>query len=229
MKRVLIIEDEQSIAELQRDYLEIHGFAVDLAHRGDTGLHKAINGDYDLIIVDLMVPGMSGFDICRQIRMHKEIPILIISARNEDTDIIRGLGLGADDYMTKPFSPAEMVARVKAHLDRYERYKGTTEPNRDTILIRGLSIDKASRRTHLHGREIPLTAKEFDLLVYLAGNLDRVLSKDLIFEQVWGLDAEGDLATVTVHIGKLREKLEADPANPQYIETVWGAGYRFKA
>lgn len=229
MKRVLIIEDEKSIAELQRDYLEIHGFAADVAHRGDTGLQMALSGDYDLVIVDLMLPGMNGFDICRQIRQKKEIPIIVISARNDDTDIIRGLGLGADDYMTKPFSPAEMVARVKAHLARYERFAGLAGENRDIITIRGLTIDKRSRRTHLNGREIQLTAKEFDLLAFLACNLDRVLSKNVIFEQVWGLDSEGDLATVTVHIGKLREKLEADPANPQYIETVWGAGYRFKA
>lgn len=229
MKRVLIIEDEKSIAELQRDYLEIHGFAADVAHRGDTGLQMALSGDYDLVIVDLMLPGMNGFDICRQIRQKKEIPIIVISARNDDTDIIRGLDLGADDYMTKPFSPAEMVARVKAHLARYERFAGLAGENRDIITIRGLTIDKRSRRTHLNGREIQLTAKEFDLLAFLACNLDRVLSKNVIFEQVWGLDSEGDLATVTVHIGKLREKLEADPANPQYIETVWGAGYRFKA
>lgn len=229
MKRVLIIEDEKSIAELQRDYLEIHGFAADLEHRGDAGLRKALSGDYDLIILDLMLPGVDGFEICRQIRAKKEIPIIVISARNEEVDIIRGLGLGADDYMTKPFRPAEMAARVKAHLERYDRFAGRTGRKRETISIRGLTIDKASRRTHLHGREIQLTAKEFDLLVFLASHPDQVLSREIIFEQVWGLDSEGDLATVTVHIGKLREKLEADPANPQYIETVWGAGYRFRA
>jgi len=229
MKRVLIIEDEESIAELQRDYLEIHGFAAEVEPRGDAGLKKALSGEYDLVILDLMLPGMNGFDICRQIRAKTEIPIIIISARSEDVDIIRGLGLGADDYMKKPFSPAEMVARVKAHLARYERFAGVAGARRDIISIRGLTIDKAARRTYLNGREIHLTAKEFDLLVYLASNLDRVLSRSDIFEQVWGLESEGDLATVTVHIGKLREKLETDPANPQYIETVWGAGYRFKA
>jgi len=228
MKRVLIIEDEKSIAGLQRDYLDIHGFAADLEHRGDIGLRKALSGDYDLVILDLMVPGMDGFELCRQLRAKTEIPIIVISARSEETYIIRGLGLGADDYMTKPFSPAEMVARVKAHLDRYERYAGRAGAKQDTIRIRGLTIDRASRRVHLDGREIQLTAKEFDLLAFLASHPDQVFSRSAIFEQVWGLDAEGDLATVTVHIGRLRDKLEADPANPQYIETVWGAGYRFR-
>ncbi len=229
MKRVLIIEDEKSIAELQRDYLEIHGFAADVEHRGDAGLRKALSGQYDLVILDLMVPGMDGFDICRQIRAKTEIPVIVISACNEEKDIIRGLGLGADDYMTKPFSPMEMVARVKAHLERYDRLAGRSAAKRNLIRIRGLTIDKGARRVHLNGREIPLTAREFDLLVFLASHPDQVLSRETIFERVWGLDSEGDLATVTVHIGKLREKLEPDPANPQYIETVWGAGYRFRA
>jgi DNA-binding response OmpR family regulator len=229
MKRVLIIEDEKSIAELQRDYLEIHGFAADLEHRGDTGLRRALSGDYDLVILDLMVPGMDGFELCRKLRAKTEIPIIVVSARSEETDIIRGLGLGADDYMTKPFSPAEMVARVKAHLDRYERLAGGGGTGRGVISIRGLTIDRASRRVHLDGREIRLTAKEFDLLAFLASHPDQVFSRSDLFERIWGLDAEGDLATVTVHIGRLRDKLEPDPANPRFIETVWGAGYRFRA
>jgi DNA-binding response OmpR family regulator len=229
MKRVLIIEDEKSIAELQRDYLEIHGFAADLEHRGDTGLRRALSGDYDLVILDLMVPGMDGFELCRKLRAKTEIPIIVVSARSEETDIIRGLGLGADDYMTKPFSPAEMVARVKAHLDRYERLAGGGGTGRGVISIRGLTIDRASRRVHLGGREIRLTAKEFDLLAFLASHPDQVFSRSDLFERIWGLDAEGDLATVTVHIGRLRDKLEPDPANPRFIETVWGAGYRFRA
>jgi len=198
-------------------------------HRGDAGLRKALGGGYDLVILDLMLPGADGFDICRKIRAESNIPLIIVSARSEDVDVIRGLGLGADDYMKKPFSPAELVARVKAHLARVERLAGAAGGNRDVIRIRGLTIDRAARRTFLDGREIHLTAREFDLLAFLASHPDRVLSRSDIFERVWGMDSEGDLATVTVHIGKLRDKLEADPANPQYIETVWGAGYRFRA
>ncbi|MGF7050732.1 DNA-binding response OmpR family regulator [Paenibacillus sp. DS2015] len=229
MKRVLIIEDERSIAELQRDYLEINGFSVEMEQQGDIGLDRAIKEDFDFIILDLMLPKIDGFEICRQIRLTKDIPILMITAKIEDIDIIRGLGLGADDYMTKPFSPSEMVARVKAHLARYERLAGLGVRNQDRISVRGLTIDKASRRVFLNEHEINLTTKEFELLAYLAANLDIVLGKDAIFEKVWGMNAVGDVATVTVHIGKIREKIETDPASPQYIETIWGVGYRFIA
>ncbi|SIR53071.1 DNA-binding response regulator, OmpR family, contains REC and winged-helix (wHTH) domain [Paenibacillus macquariensis] len=193
------------------------------------GLTRAIKEDYDLIILDLMLPKVDGFEICRQIRLEKDIPILMITAMKGDIDIIRGLGLGADDYMTKPFSPSEMVARVKAHIARYDRLVGGVTRNQDRMTIRGLTIDKASRRVLLNEQEIIFTTKEFELLAYLAANLDRVLSKDMIFERVWGMDAAGDVATVTVHIGKIREKIEADPSSPQYIETIWGVGYRFIA
>ncbi|OAB25815.1 DNA-binding response regulator [Paenibacillus macquariensis subsp. macquariensis] len=176
-----------------------------------------------------MLPKVDGFEICRQIRLEKDIPILMITAMKGDIDIIRGLGLGADDYMTKPFSPSEMVARVKAHIARYDRLVGGVTRNQDRMTIRGLTIDKASRRVLLNEQEIIFTTKEFELLAYLAANLDRVLSKDMIFERVWGMDAAGDVATVTVHIGKIREKIEADPSSPQYIETIWGVGYRFIA
>lgn len=228
-KRILIIEDERSIAELQRDYLEIQGFSVELEHRGDLGLEKALRNDYDLIILDLMLPNMDGYEVCRQLRKEKDVPIMMISARKEDIDIIRGLGLGVDDYMIKPFSPSEMVARVKAHLTRVERLLGGAKTNKDRIRIRGLTIDPSSRRTYLNNREIHLTLKEFELLVYLARHADRVFSKEDLFEQVWGMDAAGEVATVTVHIGKLREKLGEDIDGCQYIETVWGVGYRFKA
>ncbi|MFL0266580.1 response regulator transcription factor [Candidatus Clostridium radicumherbarum] len=228
MKKILIIEDERSIAELERDYLEIDGFQVDIEEDGEKGLNRGKNGDYDLIILDLMLPRMDGFEICKQIRLEKDIPILMVSAKKEDIDKIRGLGLGADDYITKPFSPSELVARVKAHLSRYERLMGKTDNKKEEIRIRGLFIDKASRRVYINNKEVTLTAKEFDLLTLLAMNPNRVFSKEELFERIWDLDSIGDIATVTVHIRKLREKIEADPSNPQYVETLWGAGYRFK-
>ncbi|MDD3363906.1 MAG: response regulator transcription factor [Syntrophomonas sp.] len=228
MKKILIIEDDSSIAELERDYMEINGFSVDIESAGDTGLRAALSVDYDLIILDLMLPKIDGFEICRQLRTVKDIPILMVSARKEDIDKIRGLGLGADDYIIKPFSPGELVARVKAHLARYERLRGNITPKNDEISIRGLHIDKTSHRVYINNVEVNLTAKEFDLLVLLGSNPNRVFSKTELFERIWGLDSLGDIATVTVHIGKLREKIELVPSNPQYIETIWGVGYRFK-
>lgn len=228
MSRILIVEDEQSIAELERDYLEIHGYTVDIENSGDKGLQRAMNTDYDLIIIDLMLPKMDGFEICRKIRSEKDIPILMVSAKKEDIDKIRGLGLGADDYIIKPFSPSELVARVKAHLSRYERLRGHRETQNDEIRIRGLLIDKTARRVFVNEHEVMFTTKEFDLLAYLAMNPNRVFSKDQLFDHIWGMDSMGDIATVTVHIRKIREKVEQDPSNPQYIETIWGAGYRFR-
>lgn len=228
MKRILIIEDDISIAELERDYLEINGFKVDIENTGDQGLEKAKMQKYDLIILDLMLPKVDGFEICRQIRSEKDTPILMVSAKKEDIDKIRGLGLGADDYMTKPFSPSELVARVKAHISRYERLTGSKTESRNQIEVRGLTIDESSRRVYVHGKEVLLTTKEFDLLVFLASNPNRVFKKEELFEKLWGLDSQGDISTVTVHIRKIREKIEKDPSNPQYIETIWGVGYRFE-
>lgn len=229
MKKVLIIEDDISIAELERDYLEINGYVVDIENSGDTGLIKAKKEDYDLIILDLMLPNVDGFEICRNLRSEKNIPILMVSARKEDIDKIRGLGLGADDYVTKPFSPSELVARVKAHISRYERLVDTNKKDvSDTIKIRGISIDKSSRKVSVNGKEVEFTLKEFNLLLLLASNPNRVFSKEELFERIWGLDSMGDIATVTVHIRKLREKIEFDASNPQYIETIWGIGYRFE-
>lgn len=227
-KKILIIEDEESIAELERDYFEINGFFVDIEKRGDNGLRRAMSEKYDLIVLDVMLPGMDGFEICKHIRSESDIPILMVSARKEDIDKIRGLGLGADDYITKPFSPGELVARVKSHIARYERLIGGSEQKRDEIKIRGLFIDKTSRRVYLNEKEAMLTTKEFDLLVFLASNPNRVFSKEELFNKIWDMDSIGDIATVTVHIRKIREKIEIDPSNPQYIETVWGAGYRFE-
>lgn len=226
--RILIIEDETTIAQLERDYFELNGFNVDLCHTGPEGLQLALQGDYNLIIVDLQLPGMDGFELCSQIRQAKEVPILIVSAKKEEIDKIRAFNLGADDYVTKPFSPSELVARAKAHLTRYERLLGKQEPlQRPEIHIRGLVIDKAAHRVYVRNREVPFTTREFSLLEFLATHPNRVFSKNELFERIWGMDSNGDIATVTVHIRRLREKIEADPSNPQYIETVWGAGYRF--
>ncbi len=228
MNRLLIIEDDVSIAELERDYLEINGFMADIETTGDQGLTKAINEEYSLIILDIMLPGKDGFELCKTIRASKDIPILLVTAKKEDIDKIRGLGLGADDYIVKPFSPGELVARVKAHLARYERFLGKNR-NHEELRVRGLKIEKNTRRVWMNGKEISLTTKEFDLLLFLANHPNHVFSKDHLFDRIWGMDSYGDITTVTVHIRKLREKIETDPSNPQYIETVWGAGYRFKA
>ena len=228
MKKVLIIEDDISIAELERDYLEINGFEVTIENTGDKGLLKAKQNLYDLIILDLMLPNIDGFEICRQIRSLKNTPIIMVSAKKEDIDKIRGLGLGADDFMTKPFSPSELVARVKAHISRFERLTQGKHTIMDKIEIRGLSMDKSSRRVFINEKEVILTTKEFDLLVYLAANPNKVFTKEELFERIWGIDSQGDVPTVTVHIRKIREKIEVDPSNPQYIETIWGVGYRFE-
>ena len=226
--RILIIEDETSIAELEKDYLELSGFEVELEEQGDVGLERALNEDFDLLILDLMLPGMDGFEICRRFRQSKNTPIIMISAKKDDIDKIRGLGLGADDYMTKPFSPSEMVARVKAHLARYERLIGSGSPENEIIEIRGLKIDKTARRVWVNGEEKNFTTKEFDLLTFLAQNPNHVYTKEELFREIWDMDSIGDIATVTVHIKKIREKIEFNTARPQYIETIWGVGYRFK-
>ena len=228
MANILIIEDEIAIAELEKDYLELAGFQVTLVNEGNQGLEEALEGDYQLIILDLMLPGLDGFEICRRIREEKDIPILMVSAKKEDIDKIRGLGLGADDYMTKPFSPSEMVARVKAHLARYERLVKNHDKENEVIEIRGMKIDKTARRVYVNEEEKILTTKEFDLLSFLAGHPDRVFTKDELFREIWDMESFGDIATVTVHIKKIREKIEEDTAKPQYIETIWGKGYRFK-
>ena len=228
MSRILIIEDEESIAELEKDYLELSGFEVAIENSGDVGLKRAMAEEFNLIILDLMLPEIDGFEICRQVREKKNTPILMVSAKKDDIDKIRGLGLGADDYMTKPFSPSEMVATVKAHLTRYERLIGTGVQENDMIEIRGLKIDKTARRVYLNGEEKIFTTKEFDLLTFLAQNPNRVFSKEELFSKIWGMESVGEIATVTVHIKKIREKIEYSTSKPQYIETIWGVGYRFK-
>lgn len=228
MSKILIIEDEAAIAELEKDYLELSGFEVDIETNGEDGLKRALSEEYDLFILDLMLPGMDGFDICKEIRTVKNTPVLMVSARKDDIDKIRGLGLGADDYVTKPFSPSELVARVKAHLARYERLIGSGAQENEIIEIRDIKIDKSARRVWVRGEEKTLTTKEFDLLAFLASNPNKVFTKSDLFREIWEMESIGDIATVTVHIKKIREKIELNTAKPQYIETIWGVGYRFK-
>ncbi|MCQ2013737.1 response regulator transcription factor [Clostridium butyricum] len=230
MKKILIVEDDKSIAELEQDYLEINGFKAEIALTGVSGLEKAINKEYDLILLDVMLPGKDGFEICQEIRKVKEIPILLVTAKKDDIYIIRGLGIGADDYIVKPFSPSELVARVTAHMNRYERLTSmdkTHGKSQNIISIRRLSINSDSRRVYIGDTEIKLANKEFELLVFLASNPNIVFSKDTLLDRIWGEESFGDTSTVTVHINRIREKIEIDTSNPQYIETVWGAGYRF--
>lgn len=228
MSKILIVEDEVAIADLEKDYLELSGFEVMLEYTGDGGLKRALEEDIDLLILDIMLPGMDGFDICKEVRQKKDIPIIMVSAKKEDISKIRGLGFGADDYMTKPFSPSELVARVKAHLDRYQRLVGGAKKVNDIIEIRGLKIDKTARRVYVDGEERAFTTKEFDLLTFLAENPNRVFKKDELFREIWDLESVGDIATVTVHIKKIREKIEKNTSKPEYIETIWGVGYRFR-
>lgn len=228
MSKILIIEDDVAIAELEKDYLELSGFEVSIEATGDAGLKAALEGDVSLVVLDLMLPNLDGFDICRKIREEKNIPVIMVSAKKDDIDKIRGLGLGADDYMTKPFSPSELVARVKAHLSRYERLLGAGVKANNIIEIRGIRIDKTDRRVFVNDEEKVFTTKEFDLLTFLAENPNRVFTKEELFQQIWDMESIGDIATVTVHIKKIREKIEANTSKPQYIETIWGVGYRFK-
>ena len=228
MSKILIIEDEVAIAELERDYLELSDFQVEIENNGDVGLKRALEEDFDMYILDLMLPGIDGFEICRRIREIKNTPILMVSAKKDDIDKIRGLGLGADDYITKPFSPSELVARVKAHLARYERLIGSSVKENDVIEIRGIRIDKTARRVWVNDEEKQFTTKEFDLLTFLAENPNHVFTKEELFREIWDMESVGDIATVTVHIKKIREKIEMNTNKPQYIETIWGVGYRFK-
>jgi len=228
MSKVLIVEDEESIAEIEKDYLELSGFSVVIEKDGTVGMAKALGEDFDIIILDLMLPGSDGFEICKRVREVKNTPIILVSAKKEDIDKIRGLGLGADDYITKPFSPSELVARVKAHLARYDRLVSTAKSENEIVEIRGIKVDKTARRVFVNGEERVFTTKEFDLLTFLAQNPNRVYTKDELFREIWDMESIGDIATVTVHIKKIREKIEFDTSKPQYIETIWGVGYRFK-
>lgn len=228
MKRILIIEDNIEIAELERDFLEASAIESVIETDGTKGLERALQEDFDLILLDIMLPGIDGFHICRRIREEKEVPILMVSAKREDMDKIRGLGLGADDYIVKPFSPNELVARVKGHLARYEQLT-SRETHRDVLRYGDLEIDESGHRVFVKGKEVALPNKEFELLLFFAKNPDIVFSKETLFDRVWGSEALGETATVSVHVNRIREKIEEDTANPRYIETVWGAGYRFRS
>ena len=228
MKQILIIEDDINIAEMERDYLQLNGYKVEIVNDGTEGLKLAMQGIYDVIIVDLMLPGKDGYEIIKEIRKRFEIPILVVSARTEDIDKIRGLDFGADDYLTKPFSPAELTARVKSHINRYERLKGTSIAEPELITHRGLEINTSSHRIFVYGKEVQMTSKEYAILLLLASNPNVVFTKEHIFDRIWGDEYYGDTATIPVHIQKIRKKIEKDPSNPEFIETLWGTGYRFK-
>ena len=228
MSRILIVEDDESIAELEKDYLELSSFEVQIAGDGETGWELAREGGFDLYILDVMLPGLDGFELLSRIRQSQDVPILLVTAKKDDIDKIRGLGLGADDFITKPFSPGELLARVKAHLGRYDRLTGVQGAKNEVIEIRGLKIDRTARRVWVNGEEVNLTGREYELLTFLCMNPNRVFSKQELFRNIWGVESMGDVATVTVHIKKIREKIELNISRPQYIETIWGVGYRFR-
>lgn len=227
MKKILIIEDDWVISAIEKDYLEINGYSVEISPDGIQGLNRGLNGEFDLILLDLMLPGMDGFSVCRKLREKIDIPILMVTAKQEDIDKIRGLGLGADDYIEKPFSPSVLVARVKANLAQYERLSDTKKTPSE-ITLGTIRLNTGTHRVFVENREVELKNKEYELLLFLMLNVDMVFDRETIYEKVWGMDAMGDNATVAVHINRLREKLEKNPADPRYIETVWGAGYRFR-
>lgn len=229
MNKILIIEDDNAIAEIERDFLEINGFEVKIENDGVSGLNTALKDDFQLILLDLMLPQIDGFTVCRKLREKLDIPILMVTAKKEDIDKIRGLGIGADDYIVKPFSPSELVARVQAHIATYKRLKGSVQETQTEITVGAIRINPKSHRVFVKGNEVNLKNKEFELLLFLVTNADMVFDKETLYERIWGLDAVGDNATVAVHINRIREKIEDDPSDPHYIETVWGAGYRFKA
>lgn len=227
MKRILIVEDDILAAELERDYLEVSGYEVELCADGDEGYRKAESGEYDLLLLDVMLPGMSGFEICRRIRWEKNVPIIIVTAKTEDVDMVRGLGLGADDYIMKPFNPTELVARISAHIRIHEILLGETAAVEQEIRYKDLVISVPYRRVTVKGKEVNLRNREYELLYFLATHQGMIFSRDALLEKIWGKDTSGDTATVMVHIGRIREKIEENPQKPEYILTVWGAGYKF--
>lgn len=226
-KKILIVEDDMNILQLEKDYLEANGFDVETTTDGARGLELALNGNYNLIMLDIMLPSVDGMEICKRVRRVKNIPILLVSAKRDDLDKIKGLGVGADDYIVKPFSPSELVARVIAHINRYERLTSTPQDNGDIIEIDNIKIDKKSRRVFVNGIEISFANKEFDLLACLAEHPNTVFSKDELFKKIWEYDSMGETSTVTVHVNRVRDKLFSVDKNFKYVNTVWGRGYRF--
>jgi len=228
LKKILIIEDDIAIAEIERDFLEIDGFEITIATDGTEGLKQATTNKFNLILLDLMLPGIDGYEICRKIRTKLDIPILMVTAKIEDIDKIRGLGMGADDYISKPFSPTELVARVKSNLAQYERLTSVGNVKKEEVQAGHVRINILTHRVYVDNCEFEFKNKEYELLLFFVSNPDAVFSKEQLYEKIWGMDAFGDLKTVAVHINRIREKIEKDAQNPIYIQTVWGAGYRFK-
>jgi len=227
-RKILIIEDEHDISRILRDYLTKNQYEPAVASNGQDGLQMMDMLQPDYIILDIMLPDMDGIDVCREIRRRNNIPILILSARGSDTDKVLGLGFGADDYMTKPFSLSELLARINAHFRRYDSLTLASERDRtDLLRLANLEIDKKAYKVSLDGNEVSLSAKEFELLHYLASNKNQVFSKSQLLDAIWGYAAYGDENTVTVYIRRLREKIEADPSHPAVLKTVWGVGYKF--
>lgn len=233
MARILIIEDDDAIALIERDYLEINDYEVTICKDGESGMQKALSESYDLILLDLMLPGVDGFTLCRKLREQLDIPIIMVTARHDDVDKIRGLGLGADDYVEKPFSPSVLVARVKAHLAQFERisrhHVTQTTLSTTTLQCGDIVLNPITHRVYIKGKEQNLKNKEYELLLFFMQNIDIVFSREILYERIWGMNALGDNSTVSVHINRLREKIEEDVSNPRYIQTIWGAGYRFSS
>ena len=226
--KILLVEDDPEISTMLKTFLSTENYEIITASDGEMACRKFYEEEYSLVLLDLMIPKISGMNVMKKIRESSTVPIIILSAKDTDSDKALGLGLGADDYMTKPFSPSELVARVKAHMARYDRLVGSNQKSNDVIEIRGIRIDKTARRVIVDGVEKAFTGKEFDLLTFLAEHPNHVYTKEELFREIWDMDSIGYIATVTVHIKKIREKIEYDSAKPQYIETIWGVGYRFK-
>lgn len=225
-EKILVVDDEKEIGELVRDYLEAADYQVILAFDGQEALECWEKYKPNMAILDIMLPKIDGMEICKIIRKESSIPILMLSAKKSEEDKIQALGLGADDYITKPFSPKEMVARVKAHFRRFYQM-GQSEDKREKLLFKDFILDTRSHSVKVRGKDISLSAKEFEVLRFFAMNPNKVLTRDQIFGHVWGYHEYGDINTVAVHIRKLREKIEQDPSNPEYIQTLWGVGYKF--
>ncbi|WP_219837681.1 response regulator transcription factor [Paenibacillus sp. R14(2021)] len=227
---ILVVDDEADITELIRLYMEREGFVVETTDNGEDAVELTAALKPDLVILDIQLKQMDGFDVCKQIRSMSDVPILFISCKSDDTDIIHGLTVGGDDYMTKPFSPSQLVARVKAHLRRqsvYDRQRPGDRAFDEVLRFDGLVIDLPARSVHVRDKEVFLSAKEFELLVRLAKTPNRAFALDDLYTVVWGHDSMGDTRTLMVHVSNLRKKIEPDPANPMYIVTVRGVGYKF--
>ena len=228
MKKVLIVEDDIALAKSLKAALEVKDYQIEVADCYNLAIRMFQHMTFDILVVDIQLPDGDGIELCEYIRKQSQLPILFLTANDNEEMLVKGLNSGGDDYMTKPFSPSELVARVKAHLARYERLIGSNVEQNEVIEIRGLKIDKTARRVWVNGEEKSFTTKEFDLLTFLAGHPNHVYSKEELFREIWDMESIGDIATVTVHIKKIREKIEYDTSHPQYIETIWGVGYRFK-